>query len=170
MTISEPEFLHLQIAALWWYKETVMDMQGSEERRNLSDRRKKPTPGLSRYTFFGRRQTIRRKEDRLKGGYVDRYSPKLFFLLVLILGLNVLDALFTMMILELSGLEANPVVRSVMALHGERFWIWKFGIVAVSLVMLCLHSKFRRVREIIIGLSAVYLMVILYQIWLILYR
>jgi len=160
----------LQIAALWWYKETVMDMQGSEERRNLSDRRKKPTPGLSRYTFFGRRQTIRRKEDRLKGGYVDRYSPKLFFLLVLILGLNVLDALFTMMILELSGLEANPVVRSVMALHGERFWIWKFGIVAVSLVMLCLHSKFRRVREIIIGLSAVYLMVILYQIWLILYR
>lgn len=145
-------------------------MQGSEERRNLSDRRKKPTPGLSRYTFFGRRQTIRRKEDRLKGGYVDRYSPKLFFLLVLILGLNVLDALFTMMILELSGLEANPVVRSVMALHGERFWIWKFGIVAVSLVMLCLHSKFRRVREIIIGLSAVYLMVILYQIWLILYR
>jgi hypothetical protein len=147
-----------------------MDMQGSEERRNLSDRRKKPTPGLSRYTFFGRRQTIRRKEDRLKGGYVDRYSPKLFFLLVLILGLNVLDALFTMMILELSGLEANPVVRSVMALHGERFWIWKFGIVAVSLVMLCLHSKFRRVREIIIGLSAVYLMVILYQIWLILYR
>jgi hypothetical protein len=160
----------LQIAALWWYKEIVMDMQGSQERRNLSDRRKKPTPGLSRYTFFGRRQTIRRKEDRLKGGYVDRYSPKLFFLLVLILGLNVLDALFTMMILELSGLEANPVVRSVMALHGERFWIWKFGIVAVSLVMLCLHSKFRRVREIIIGLSAVYLMVILYQIWLILYR
>lgn len=148
-----------------------MSMQEkNEERRNLTDRRKKPTPGLSRYTFFGRRQTIRRKEDRLKGGYVDRYSPKLFFLLVLILGLNVLDALFTMMILELSGSEANPVVRSVMALHGERFWVWKFGIVAVSLVMLCLHSRFRRVREIIVGLSAIYLMVILYQIWLILYR
>lgn len=148
-----------------------MDLQGNnEERRTVTDRRKKPTPGLSRYTFLGRRQTIRRKEDRLKGGYVDRYSPKLFFLLVLILGLNVLDALFTMMILDLSGLEANPVVRSVMALHGEKFWIWKFGIVAASLVMLCLHSKFRRVREIIIGLSAVYLMVILYQVWLILYR
>lgn len=148
-----------------------MDLQGNnEERRTVTDRRKKPTPGLSRYTFFGRRQTIRRKEDRLKGGYVDRYSPNLFFLLVLILGLNVLDALFTMMILELSGLEANPVVRSVMAVYGEKFWIWKFGMVAVSLVMLCLHSKFRRVREIIIGLSAVYLMVILYQVWLILYR
>lgn len=154
-----------------WGIRLIMNMQDkNEERRNVTDRRKKPTPGLSRYTFFGRRQTIRRKEDRLKGGYVDRYSPKLFFLLVLILGLNVLDALFTMMILDLSGLEANPVVRSVMALHGQRFWVWKFGIVAVSLVMLCLHSKFRRVREIIVGLSAIYLMVILYQIWLISYR
>lgn len=101
---------------------------------------------------------------------MDRYSPKLFFFLVLILGLNVLDALFTMMVLELSGSEANPVVHSVMALHGERFWIWKFAIVAACLVMLCLHSKFRRVREIIIGLSAVYLMVVLYQMWLILSR
>ena len=170
MTISESKFGHLQIAGLWWYIEIVMNVQGSEDRRNLSDRRKKPTPGLSRYTFFGRRHTIRRQEDRLKGGYVDRYSPALFFFLVLLLGLNILDALLTMMILDLKGSEANPIVRSVMALHGERFWIWKFGLVATCLVLLCLHSKFRRVREIIIGLSAVYLMVILYQIWLILYR
>jgi adenylate cyclase len=44
------------------------------DRRTLGDRRKKPTPFLSRYTFFGRRRTLRRKIDQEKGGYLDRYK------------------------------------------------------------------------------------------------
>jgi adenylate cyclase len=44
------------------------------ERRILIDRRKKPTPALSRYTFFlGRRRIFRRKADQVKGGYLDHY-------------------------------------------------------------------------------------------------
>ena len=152
-----------------WYKLEVMNQSNDQEKRDLTDRRKKPTPGLSRYTFFGRRRTIRRKPEQEKGGYVDRYSPALFFFLILILGLNVLDAFFTLMILDVNGWEANPVVRSVIALHGSQFWIWKFGIVSTCLVLLCLHSKFKRVNGIIIGISTIYLTVILYQIWLILY-
>ena len=147
-----------------------MDRFDDQERRNPTDRRRQPTPGLSRYTFFGRRKTIRRKEDREKGGYVDRYSAALFFLLVLILGLNVLDALFTLMILDTKGREGNPVVWSVISLYGNQFWIWKFGIVSTCVVLLCLHSKFRRVKEAIIGISAIYSAVVLYQVWLLLYR
>jgi len=146
-----------------------MNQSNDEDRRNFTDRRRKPTPGLSRYTFLGRRKTIRRKEDQGKGGYVDRYSPTLFFFLILILGLNVLDALFTIMILDVKGSEANPVVCSVISLYGNQFWIWKFGIVSTCLVLLCLHSKFRRVKGIIIVISTVYLTVIIYQIWLLLY-
>jgi len=124
---------------------------------------------MSRYTFLGRRRTIRRKAEREKGGYVDRYSPVLFFFLILILGLNVLDALFTVMILDMKGWEANPIVRSVMTLHGNQFWIWKFGIVSTCLVLLCIHSKFKRVEGIIIGISAIYIAVIVYQIFLLLH-
>ena len=123
-------------------------MEEDFDRRIEKDRRKRPTPGLSRYTFFGRRKMMRRKTDQQQGGYVDRYSSALFFFLISIIGLNVLDAFFTLMILDLKGWEANPVVQSVINLYGTKFWIWKFSIVSISLALLCLHSRFRLVREI----------------------
>ncbi len=136
------------------------------EKRVLKDRRKKPTPGLSRYTFFGRRRSIRRTQEREKGGYVDRYSYVLFFFLVLVLGLNILDSIFTMMILDMKGWELNPIVQSVMNIHGDRFWIWKFGIVSASLILLCLHSRFKWVKGTLVAVTAIYLLVVLYQLFL----
>lgn len=93
------------------------------ERRVLKDRRKKPTPILSRYTFWGRRKDFRRKSDKERGGYVDRYSPGILFFMTLIVGLNILDAIFTTMILDLGGYELNPIVRSVIFLYGDKFWL-----------------------------------------------
>ena len=139
------------------------------DRRILKDRRKKTTYGLSRYTLWGRRRTFRRKEDQNRGGYVDRFSSGLLFLLILVAGLNVLDALFTMMILDDGGWEINPVVRSVIQLYGDGFWIWKFAIVSISLILLCLHSKFRLVIPVILGITAISIIVILYQIFLYIY-
>ena len=136
------------------------------DHRIRQDRRKQPTPGLSRYTFFGRRRTFRRKSDQEKGGYIDRYSSTLFFFVILILGLNVLDVLLTVMILDLKAWELNPIVRSVIEAHGDRFWIWKFAIVSVSLILLCLHSKLKPVITILVALCSIYLLVILYQIFL----
>lgn len=80
-----------------------------------------------------------------------------------------LDVLFTGMILDLKGWEVNPVVRSVIDAHGDRFWIWKFVIVSVSLILLCLHSKFKPVKTVIAALCSIYLLVILYQIFLLLH-
>jgi len=144
-------------------------MEERLNKRTTKDRRKQPTPALSRYTFFGRRRTIRRKPDRRGGGYVDRYSSTLLFFLIAIVGLNLLDAFFTMMILDLKGWEANLVVRSVISLCGTKFWIWKFSIVSVCLALLCLHSRFRLVREIIIAIGCLYVVVVAYQMFLLLY-
>jgi len=138
-------------------------------RRILKDRRNQPTHGLSKFVLRGRRGNFRRKEDQGKGGYVDRYGPGLLCLLVLILGLNVLDALLTTMILENGGQEINPVVGSVIQLYGDRFWVWKFVIVSVPLILLCLHSKFRLVVPLLLGISAIYITVILYQVLLMIY-
>ena len=135
----------------------------------LKERRKQPTPALSRFTFRGRRTTFRRKEDRAKGGYVDRYHSGLLFILTMVVGLNILDAWFTMMILENGGSEINPVVGSVIELYGNRFWVWKYAIVSFPLVLLCLHSKFRLVIPIILGISVINIIVILYQTLLIIY-
>jgi hypothetical protein len=144
-------------------------MKDDFDRRLEKDRRKRPTPGLSRYTFFGRRKMMRRKTDQQQGSYVDRYSSALLFFLISIIGLNVLDAFFTLMILDLKGWEANPVVQSVINLYGTKFWIWKFSIVSISLALLCLHSRFRLVRELIVAVGCLYFMVVVYQIFLLLY-
>ena len=139
---------------------------GNFEQRELHDRRKQPTPGLSQFSFFGRRRAFRREADRLQGGYIDRYSPGLFILLVLILGLNILDASLTIMILDHGGWEINPFVRSAIELFGERFWAWKFMIVSIALILLCIHSKFRPIKTIIVTTGFIYASVVLYEIFL----
>jgi hypothetical protein len=143
---------------------------GKSDKRVLHDRRKRATPGLSRFTLWGRRRTFRREEDRKSGGYVDRYSSGLLFLLTFIVGLNVLDVLFTMIILDNGGWEINPIVRSVIQVYGDGFWVWKFGIVSVPLILLCLHSKFRMVSTIIFGISVCITIVVLYEIYLMICR
>jgi hypothetical protein len=125
-----------------------------------------PTPVLSRYTFWGRRKAMRRKADRERGGYVDRYHPRLLFLIVLIVGLNMLDSIFTLMILDLGGQEANPIVHSAITVYGHHFWVWKFAVVSVNVIVLCLYSKFRYVEKIILGICLLYLAVVLYQVFL----
>ena len=80
---------------------------------------------------------------------------------------NILDALFTIKILEMGGWEANPIVRALMDLHGDKFWLWKFATVSFSLILLCLHSQVRRVKASIISISFIYFTVVLYQVFLI---
>jgi len=140
------------------------------DRRVLGDRRVRSTPLLSKFSLFGRRRTFRRKVDQQRGGYIDQYSSELFFFLVLIVGLNVLDAFFTMMILDVGGWEVNAIVDSVIAICGDKFWVWKFGIVSASLILLCLHSKFRFVKALILGTTVIYIGIVLYQLALIIYH
>ena len=109
---------------------------------------------------------MRRKEDQEKGGYVDRYSPRLLFFLILIVGLNILDSLFTMIILEFGGWEVNPLVRPAMEVFGDHFWVWKFLLVSFNLVLLCLHSRFGYVNKGILWITIMYLGVIFYQVLL----
>lgn len=137
------------------------------DRRIIKDRRQKPTPLLSKYTIWGRRRSFRRKEDIEKGGYVDRYHPGVLFWLVLLAGLNIMDAFFTLIILDHGGWEANPIVHSVITILGDNFWIWKFGLVSLSLMLLCLHSKFKIVKIFIIFITLIYLGILFYHINLI---
>ena len=122
---------------------------------------------MSRFILRGERRGFRRKKDRGTGGYVDRYNPGLLLLIILILVLNVLDATLTMMILEDGGSEVNPMVRTVIQLYGDRFWVWKFLTVSIPLILLCLHSKFRLVMPVLLGIGAIYITVILFQVLLI---
>ncbi len=94
------------------------------------------------------------------------YSAPLLIPLILVVGLNVLDSLFTIMVLDFGGYEVNPVIRSVIALYGDGFWVWKFVIVSVSLVLLCLHSKLKMVKVAILSISTLYTLTVCYEVLL----
>ncbi len=95
------------------------------------------------------------------------YSPGLLFIMTLIVGLNILDSLFTIMILDLGGREVNPIVRSAIQLCGNNFWIWKYALVSVSAILLCHCSRFRDLRGVLFVLACLYFAVVVYQIALI---
>jgi hypothetical protein len=74
-----------------------------------------------------------------------------------------------MMILDDGGWEINPIIRSAIQLFGEGFWVWKFAIVSIPLIVLCLHSKFRLVVPALAIITAINIAVVLYQIFLFIY-
>ncbi len=130
----------------------------------MEDRRRKPTPMLSPYTLNGRRKEFSNQEGFPKEGYVDHYGPALLVFLVLILGLNCLDSFFTLKILQYGGRELNPIVESIIALLGEKFWVWKFAIISFSSIILCLHSQYKGVKIAIRLLCFLYIGLIGYQL------
>ena len=135
------------------------------DKRNHPDRRKKPTPMLSRYAFFrGRRSRFRRREDRLCGGYVDRYGHRLFSVLLGIVVLNIFDATFTHVILDCGGTELNPVAGWAITMFGNHFIVWKLAVIGLGLLLLCLHSKYRLAKAVIAMTVILYSGVVVYQI------
>jgi hypothetical protein len=83
----------------------------------------------------------------------------------LIVGLDILDSLFTKMFLDLRGWEFNPIVRAVIEIYSDRFWISKVAILSIPLILLCIHSKFRLAMSVILAICFIKIGVLLYQVF-----
>ena len=135
------------------------------DRRILKDRRKQPTPGVSQFMLWWQRRTLRKERDRKRSGYVDLYGAGLLFLIILIVGLDILDSLFTKMVLDLGGWEFNPIVRAVIEIYRDRFWISKVAILSIPLILLCIRSRFRLAMSVILAICFIKIGVLLYQVF-----
>lgn len=116
----------------------------------------------------GRRRGPRRCDD-VGNCYVDWYEPKLFIVTLGIFVLNCLDALFTLILLSLGAEEVNVFMAALLASGTRTFVIIKLGITAVALFYLVPHSSWRligflRVRHLLYGIFASYLLLIFYQL------
>jgi hypothetical protein len=76
----------------------------------------------------------------------DRNSPLMFFMAILIVSLNISDAICTQLILAHGGWEVNPIARAAIATFGDHFWLWKHGIVSLAVIMLSSHIHLRMAR------------------------
>lgn len=80
------------------------------EKRSKVDRRKKSSLSIRSLLFGGRRETIRRHEDKSRFLYADRYNLFHFIPIVLILFLSVLDAILTIILTNQGATEINPIM------------------------------------------------------------
>lgn len=115
-------------------------------RRAGPDRRQRPTPMLSRYTFFGGRRRGARRDGEAANIYVDVYSPQLVALLLVFFGLTVIDSVSTLVYLGKGGRELNPIAQWMID-QGSLFFVMFKGVLSgLCLLFVMLHKNFKPAR------------------------
>ncbi|MDZ7373106.1 MAG: DUF5658 family protein [candidate division KSB1 bacterium] len=146
----------------------------SRERRTGADRRRRPTPMLSRYTFRGRRRGPRRASDPQWNYYVDRPRKRDWAMALTLFVLSAFDAFFTLYLLGRGAYEVNPVMRTVLGYGHSVFLGVKYSLTLLAVLVLLLHANFYlwrpllSVRRMAGILLVFYLCVVIYQVTLIL--
>jgi len=136
------------------------------DRRIVPDRRKQPTPFISRHTYMsGRRRTLRREEDKKKYSFVDWYSPRLLITLLFLLILSMLDAYFTLTLIREHGIaEANPIMAFYLEGGNISFIIEKLLFTKVSIFIFCLYNNFTITKFSLASSIIIYSAVVLYEL------
>ena len=119
------------------------------EKRSGQDRRSHKFPKLKYLLFYGRRATVRRKEDLPHTFYFDRYSSHLFAAIVAILLLSVLDALLTLHLIGKGSTEMNPIMAYFLTFGPFVFMGAKYFLTCFGVVILLLLRNVVRKRSII---------------------
>jgi hypothetical protein len=137
------------------------------EKRQLKDRRQNPTSPLCRYTLTGRRKKTRRS-DELANYYVDRYEKNLLVVTTSIVIFCILDAFFTLNILQSGGSETNLFMLFFMKKNLVLTLFIRFLFTACCVLFLLIHKNFRlfglvKTHLLIYLVFSVYFVLILYE-------
>lgn len=128
------------------------------------DRRARRTPRLSRFSFLGGRRRAFRRAREGDGAFVDLYSVRLWLILLWIALMNVADSFFTLVHLQNGGTEVNPVAGALLATGLPNFVALKSGLIAIALVVLCLHKNFHLARVGLWVAAIAYTLLLLYHL------
>lgn len=106
------------------------------------DRRRQPTPRLSRWSFVGGRRRAARRAGEKAGSFVDVYEPSLLALVLWIALLNLFDTYFTIVHLQRGGVEFNPVAEQMLLSGRTSFVVTKGVVIGVALLVLTVHKNY----------------------------
>jgi len=135
-------------------------------RRITGERRRRPTPIVSRHTFFGgRRRAIRRNEDKRRHFFVDHYNLQLFITLLALFILSVLDASLTLELVRSNiAAEANPVMALYLEHGSITFLLEKFLFTSVAVLIFCVFNHFLITKISLILVTVLYFGVVFYEV------
>ena len=142
--------------------------------RSGTDRRTKSGFNIRSLLFGGKREKIRRQEDTSRIFYVDQFSPVLFFTIVSILFLCVLDALLTLFLLRQGAYEISPVMAYFLKFGPFVFFTSKYLMTITALICFLMFRniavriiKIRTVSMLYL-MAAFYLTVVIMQFYFVL--
>ncbi len=142
------------------------DVDASGLGREHSDRRSRPTPMFSRYTFFGRRRRNRRNTDPSRRYYVDWIDGHYLRALITVVLLVLIDCFSTLHIISAGGGESNPLMAMVLELGAGWFVAVKVLSAVWGFLLLAVHRFFPVARLLAAVLLTAYGAVVVYHVYL----
>jgi len=118
------------------------------ERRSCEDRRQSHISFSRLVLCKGKRRGLRRADDSKQITVFDKYDPSLMIFTLIVLGLSMVDAVLTLILLGHGAIEVNPVMQYYIGLGPGPFVIAKYSLTAISLVFMVVlsASSFMRFR------------------------
>ena len=111
------------------------------DRRTGVERRYADRWTSARHLLRGKRERVRRRIDRDRIIYLDRYSKPLFRLIMLILVFSVLDAFLTLLLIEHGAIELNPLMAFYLNRGPATFIAVKYALTSLSVFVLLIYSN-----------------------------
>jgi len=146
-----------------------------KDRRSGIDRRKTTRPSIRFLCRSGKREAVRRREERKIIFLADRYSQSLFTTILLILFFSVLDALLTLFLIDHNATELNPIMAYYLDVGPYAFFSVKYLLtsVAVIFLLLCQNVFLPTIRVYTRSLfyvaAAAFMSVVVWELYLIFY-
>jgi hypothetical protein len=144
----------------------MQNTAGETAKRRIPDRRKRPTPFISRYSFIGgRRKTIRREADEKNYVFVDLYSNRLFIILMILSTFSIADSYFTLTLIKGNlAVEINPIMAFFLEQGSTPFVLSKFLFTTIPLFVLCVCKNRPIARVLVICTVCLYLFIIMHEL------
>ncbi len=130
------------------------------------DRRRRPTPRFSRFAWLGGRRREGRRQGESENLFVDQFSLRMWLLLAWIALMNGADSFFTIYHLQNGGVELNPVADWMLKTGRLGFVVLKSALIALPLVVLCVHKNFALARAGLWIAAGIYTALLVYHITL----
>jgi hypothetical protein len=111
-------------------------------RRQRVERRQPNLRSMFYALFKSRRKTTRRSNEAVCY-YCDDYGPHVFATALLLMVLCVLDSYFTLLLLQYGSTELNPILAWALNKHVMFFFILKYSLTSVCVVVAVMHKNFR---------------------------
>ena len=140
------------------------------EKRTTADRRCRPTGISGALPPAGSRVRNRRAEEHCRPYFVDRFSPAMLLVILLLLIASMVDAVLTLRLIEAGASEVNPLMKLAISKGVTVFLAAKYIMTAAGLPLLVIFKNYYlfgtrlRVGHLIPVGVALYAVLIAYQL------